>query len=116
MEKLTIVFWPHECGNSDMVIRSLKPLAAKLLVIYDSVSSVTTATARAAHHSYLKNLLAQPFLAFLTSLMEIMTEMNVGIKRRLNDVTVPDYDNLILKLVWNLWVRLGKTHDECGNS
>ena len=48
--------------------------------------------------------------------MEIMTEMNVDIKRRLNDVTVPDYDNLILKLVWNLWVRLGKTHDECGSS
>jgi len=37
-----------------------------------------------------------------------MTKMSVGIKRRLNDVTVPDYDNLILKLVWILWVRLVK--------
>jgi hypothetical protein len=78
--------------------------------------SVTRATARAAHHSYLQNPLAQPLLAFSTSLMEIRTKMSVDIKRRLNDVTVPDYDNLILKLVWILRVKFSKTHDEYGSS
>jgi hypothetical protein len=48
--------------------------------------------------------------------MEIRTKMSVDIKRRLNDVTVPDYDNLILKLVWILRVKFGKTHDEYESS
>ena len=61
--------------------------------------SVTRATVRAAHHSHLLNPLAQPLLAFSTSLMEIITKMSVVIKQRVDDVIVPRYDNLNLKLV-----------------
>lgn len=69
--------------------------------------SVTMATAHAVHHSYLLNSLAQPLLAFSTSLTEIITKMGVGIKRRLNNVTVPGYDNLILKFSANFVGKVG---------
>ena len=81
-----------------MVIRSLKPFAANSLVIYGDTSISHMATVRAAHYSHFLNPLAQPLLAFSTTLMEIITTMSVVIKQRVDDVIVPRYDNLNLKL------------------
>ena len=69
-----------------MVIRSLKPFAANLLVIYGDVSISHNGNG-ARNTPYLQNPLAQPLLAFSTSLTEIITKMSVDIKRRLNNVS-----------------------------
>jgi hypothetical protein len=79
-----------------MVIKSLKPFAANLPVIYGDVSISHKGNSARSYHSYFQNPLAQPLLAFSTSLTEIITKMSVDMKRRFN-VTVPHYDNLILK-------------------